>query len=71
MAKMEVWRMLMHCKSRFSLTESSGTGFVYPWLWLSYTFLFTFALVNILTALFVEKVAALVPRIGVSKFHGH
>lgn len=31
------------------------TGFVYPWLWLSYTFLFTFALVNILTALFVEK----------------
>jgi hypothetical protein len=28
-------------------------------------------LVNILTALFVEKVAALVLRIGVSKFHGN
>lgn len=67
-------RMLIHCQSRFSwmsLMESSGTGFVYPWLWLSYTFLFTFALVNILTALFVEKVAALVLRIGVSKFHGN
>ena len=51
--------------------ENSGTGFVYPWLWLSYTFLFTFALVNILTALFVEKVAALVPRISVPNFDGN
>jgi len=34
---------------------SSGTGWVYPWLWLLVIFLFTFALVNILTALFVEK----------------
>lgn len=31
------------------------TGFLYPWLFLAFTFLFTFALVNILTALFVEK----------------
>ena len=42
--------------SVFSMSGSRGTGFIYPWLWLSYTFLFTFALVNILTALFVEKV---------------
>jgi hypothetical protein len=53
------------------LMERSGTGVVYPWRGVSYTFLFTFALVNILTALFVEKVAALVLRIGVSKFHGN